>query len=430
MQSKKLMTLSGVAVACLMALSAPVYAADDMDVSLKDGSLKIKSGKNEFTVGGRIQADYVNYGEDFVAGSNDPIPGGSTRIPVEGYDDGMDTRRLRLGIAAKIGEDWEFKFEHDFKSKATTDMFLKYKGWGPTVTVGQFYGALGMEEQTSSRWISYMERSMATNAFAAPFSRRQGVGISGNFADHFMYAGAVQFDTIDSAEETDSTASFTSGNQGSDPVVYSATFGWAPLNKETDKQLFLGLALGLQDVDDSEATGVRFSSRAALRIDGTPSIIDTGSIAADDFLVVNPQLAFIHGPFSASAEYFDVSVSPAAGSDRDYDAWYVEGSWFLTGESRVFKWKDGKFDRPNISKNAWELALRVANADVGDGASTAPNSGASKAGESDEVTFAVNYYPNRTYKFSLNLTQAEVDYAGARPDEDVLALGLRAQVSW
>lgn len=431
MKSMKLMTLSGVALACLTALAAPAYAADDMDVSLKDGSVKIKSGKNEFSIGGRIQADYVQYDEDFLAGSNDPIPGGSTRVPVEGYDDGMDTRRLRLGIAAKIGEDWEFKFEHDFKAKATTDMYLKYKAFGPTLTIGQFYGAFGMEEQSSSRWISYMERSTATNLFAAPFSRRQGLGINGNFADQFMYAGAVQFDRVDDADETDSATSFTNGTPGDDPLVYTATFGWAPMNKEADKQLFFGYAYGLQDLEDSETSAARFSSRAALRIDGTPSIIDSGSIAADDFAVHNLQTAFIYGPFSASAEYFDASVSATGtGVDRDYDGYYVEASYFLTGEHRVFKWKDGKFDRPNVGKNAWEIAARFASADVSDAASTAANSGASKAGESDETTLSVNFYPNRTFKFSANYTLADVDYAGARPDEDVSAFGLRAQVSW
>lgn len=432
MQSKKFMSLSGVAVACLMALSAPAFAADDMDVSLKDGSLKIKSGKNEFTVGGRIQADYVQYDEDFLAGSDDPIPGGTSRTPVEGYDSGMDTRRLRLGIAAKIGEDWEFKFEHDFKSKTTTDMFLKYKGFGPTLTVGQFYGALGMEEQSSSRWISYMERSTPTNLFAAPFSRRQGLGLSGTFGEQFMYAGAVQFDTIDSAEETDTSASLASDNPGDDPLVWTGTLGWAPMNKDADKQLFLALAYGVQDLKDTEAGSLSLSSRAALRIDGTPSVIGSGSVTSDDFTVINPQLAFIYGPFSASAEYFDVEVDPSAAGakSRDFDGWYVEGSYFLTGENRVFKWKDGKFDRPNVSKNAWEIALRHAQADVADGASVAANSGASKQGESEETTLALNFYPNRTYKFSLNYTMMDVDYAGARPDEDISAVGLRAQVSW
>ncbi|MBI2381528.1 MAG: hypothetical protein HYV16_12330 [Gammaproteobacteria bacterium] len=463
MQSKKFMSLSGVAVACLMALSAPAFAADDMDVSLKDGSLKIKSGKNEFTVGGRIQADYVQYDEDFLAGANAKVPGTETsptayqRVAAEGYDDGMDTRRLRLGIAAKIGEDWEFKFEHDFKSKTTTDMFLKYKAWGPTITVGQFYGALGMEEQSSSRWISYMERSMATNAFAAPFSRRQGLGINGTFADQFMYAGALQFDTIDSAEENDHSDLKKNGatNPGDDPLVYTATLGWAPMNKDADKQLFLGVAFGMQDLEDSESTSASFSSRADLRIDGTPTIIglDDGvkittnsdgsktaalnSVSADSFTVVNPQVAFIYGPFSASAEYFDVSVDrPTGKKDRDFDGYYVEGSWFITGEHRVFKWKDGKFDRPNISKNAWEVAVRHSNLDLTDGAVPADltaaglNSVMSKAGEADSTTVALNFYPNRTYKFSLDYTQAEVDYVGARPDEDISAVGLRAQVSW
>lgn len=422
MKSMKLMSLSGIAVACMMALSAPVMANDDFDISLKDGSPKLKSGKNEFTIGGRIQLDYVDYSENELAGSGKVIAGVKDPLPVVTFDDGFNNRRVRLGIGAKIGEEWEFKVENDFSgtSNAVTDAFLKYKGFGPTITIGQFYGAFGMEEQSSSRWISYMERSTATNLFGAKFSRRQGVGINGNFADQFMYAAAFQGDTI--AENSADTAQ-------DDQQIVTATFGWAPLNKNADEQLFFGYAYGQQDQRGSELASVGFSSRAALRIDGTPAIINSGSLAADDWAAHNLQAAFIYGPFSASGELFDVTVTPRAGEDREFDAYYVEAGLFLTGESRVFKWKDGKFDRPNISKNAWEVAVRHSAADLSQGFDTKLTN-VGFQGESEETTLALNFYPNRTFKFSANYTMADVDYVGGRPDEDIDAFGLRAQISW
>lgn len=412
MKSMKLVSLSGVAAACLLALVNPAAAADDVDITLKDGGFKVKSGGNEFKIGGKLQLDYVNFGDDTLEN------GGL-------LDDGANNRRAHLEFAAKLGEEWEMKYERDFVANVTKDAFLKYNGFGPgSLTVGQTKSPIGLEELTSDSWVSYMERSQPTNAFIDANAYKLGL-VYGGTGDMFGAWGAVQFDAIDDKKAG-----------GDDPTVYTGRVIFSPVHT-SDTAFHVGLGYQYSDLKDSDTlktagdaksgTVASFSGRTDLRNDSTATLFTSGTLSAESVATSNFEIAGVMGPFSASAEYFKAKTSGVdANPDYDLDGWYVEGSYFISGGNRNYKFKDGKFDRPNVTKGAWEIAARYSNIDLTD----ALNSTNKRAGDVDTVTVALNYYANRAIKIGFDYTQSDADFDNLSADEDVSAFGVRAQFAF
>ena len=81
-------------------------------------------------------------------------------------------------------------------------------------------------------------------------------------------------------------------------------------------------------------------------------LVDTGDFDADDYFLWGLELAGSYGPFYAQGEYIQTKVDRADGGNDDptFNGWYVQGSWFITGESR----------RYSSSSGAWSSTARMA----------------------------------------------------------------------
>jgi phosphate-selective porin OprO/OprP len=73
-----------------------------------------------------------------------------------------------------------------------------------------------------------------------------------------------------------------------------------------------------------------------------------------------------NGPFSLQGEYIHSQVARLQAKDLGFDGAYVQGSWFLTGESRPYKVKNGTFGAidPLNDYGAWEFATRYSWIDL------------------------------------------------------------------
>jgi len=123
--------------------------------------------------GGRIMADYAFYADD----------------PGLDLGDGQEFRRARLFAKGSFG-DWHFKGQYDFASNKTKvkDAYIKYEGFkNITIAGGQFHEQFGLEELTSSKYITFMERSLA-NVFVP--SRHIGLDVNG-YGDFWSAAVGV-----------------------------------------------------------------------------------------------------------------------------------------------------------------------------------------------------------------------------------------------
>jgi len=107
-------------------------------------------------------------------------------------------------------------------------------------------------------------------------------------------------------------------------------------------------------------------------------------------------------------------------SDSDnprFRGWYVEASWFLTGE--IAHYREGKFIRPNISSDhgAWELAARFSTIDL--------NDLDVEGGTEKNLSFGVNWYSKTHWRFMGNLIKVWSD--GPYGEQNPWIVQVRAQ---
>ena len=326
-------------------------------------------------------------------------------------DDGTEFRTARIGVEGTLYEKVGYKAEFDLAGGNgdvdLKDVYMYLKDvLGGEMRGGHFKEPFGLEQLTSSRFITFMERSVM-QAFAP--DRNTGVQYSDYNASKTMTWAAGVFRTTD-----DFGTDTGDGEYG-----YTARLTGTPLYEEEGNDVFhLGAAATFRTDDE-----VRYRSRPEANL--VNRVADTGVIAADDTLVLGGEAAWVGGPFSAQAEYNLASVSATSGSDGDFSGYYAFLSWFVTGDKRTYKNTTGTFDRVKPLENfgagtgAIEVALRYSMLDLDDGPST---------GELNDVTAGVNWYLNPNSRLMFNAVHSE--FEDGPVDDSMDALMMRFQFDW
>tara|TARA_R110002095_G_scaffold10087_1_gene15225 strand:- start:2530 stop:3810 length:1281 start_codon:yes stop_codon:yes gene_type:complete len=370
-------------------------SADDITVSTKDGQLKFKSGDAEFQIGGRIQADAAWFEQD-----------------VAQLGDAAELRRARLFMSGKVYNDWNFKIEYDFAgSGSLKDTYIEYTGLPVAIKVGNFKEPFSLEEQTSSKYYTFMERALP-NVFSP--GRNQGL-MGSMYGANWTAAAGLFADGVTDGESNGQDESYG----------YGARVTFAPL-AEKNQAIHLGLAANKRMYKDGD---VRFRARPEAHLSDA-RLVDTNDMTnVDSIELLGAEAAAVFGPLSIQGEYMtaDVSRNGVANADYDFDGGYVYASYFLTGESRNYKASKGSFGRvkPNsiVGKGgvgAWELALRYSTLDLTDGAFD--------GGDESNTTLGLNWYATPTIRFMANYVWVESEKSNI--DDDPNLLQLRAQIDF
>ena len=367
---------------------AEVAKPSDVEVQVKGGvTVKTRDGQFSTKIGGRVQADAATY-------SGEPEIGNGTEI-----------RRARMYLNGTMYNDWAYKLEYDFANtgangKGIADAFLAYNGFDDLeIKVGHFKDPFSLEQQASSNNVLFTERSLVS-AFAA--GRHIGAMVSTK-QQHWTLAGGVFGDSLTATNGTahDQDEGWGLGARGT----------FAPINEKT-KVLHFGLGLNYRDTG-GEGNKTSFKQQPETHIGGI-NIADTGKTITNvtDFSKVGAEIATVMGPFSAQAEYITTSVNRNAASDLNFDGWYAQAGFFLTGESRNYK--KGVFGgitpKTNVGDGgigAWELALRYSTLDLIDKDIN--------GGDVDSYTLGVNWYATPTLRFSANYIDV-LDVKGGKYD--------------
>ena len=283
------------------------------------------------------------------------------------------------------------------------DAYVSYggvKNW--VFTVGQQKAPYGLEANTSDSFNTFLERGMANNAFGAVGAERR-VGLTAGYVTDKLNATFGIFGVGESVGRNATTPD--EGYSG------NARITWDPI-LDTGKVVHLGVS-GYLATNFAANTLTNIGDRPNTRVDGgqivSATIAGTAPVGgvptgAKDATFLGAEAAVVFGPFSAQGEYGHLTVDRfGTASNVNFDGFYVFGSWFLTGESRVFK--NGVVDRQkpfadfDPSKGSWgafEVALRYDQLDLTDhGLSPLDKKATSWTG-------ALNWYLNGNTKLLFN----------------------------
>jgi phosphate-selective porin OprO/OprP len=340
-----------------------------------------------------------------------------------------EARRIRLGAEGTIPGGFGYKIEVDFADNEVeiTDAFLSYKASRSlAVTLGQHNNFQSLEELTSSRFLSFLERAAFTDAFN--FERR--VGLSATFTDGDLIAQAGVFtDNIEDLSNAQDAAGLGDEN---DAASIDGRLVYAPKSGKT--QLHLGASAHHRDNGDTAASGPPTRYRQRPLVHTTNSrFVSTPNLRVDSETGYGLEAAFIRGPFHAAAEAHWLKADTlTAGPSRTFFGGYAELGWFVTGETRGYK--GGRFDRTKVlgpvgdgGAGAFQINLRYDHLDLTSDGIVGGRQAGYQASllwiPHDHVRFLLNYA-------WLDYEDAAIAAAGGDRDFGISVFGARAQVDF
>ncbi len=355
---------------------------------------KKAAGKPSVQVQGRIFADGYGYDQDAASISQ-----------IGDQKDGFRFDAARIGVVGKAFHVMEYKIEFDFAGTQSTlakdvlqtpsfkDVYIAVKELPlvGNVKVGHFKEPFSLDQLTSSRHIMFMERSLMDVAFVPARN-----------------VGAMIYDHSDSENLTWALGGFIS-NVGDEPPVFRSNNGglavttrmtYLPWYDEATNGrglLHLGVAYSYRDID------VATIHRTKPEADLGDYLLSTGLVSPPREQLIGLEAAFVYKAFRIQSEYTKAFSGDAGSPGQEYDGFYFQASYFLTGEQRKYKRSNGTFSDRVVpfenffrvrdcdghvqnGKGAWELAYRISYIDL--------ENGARAAGNATNHTFGVNWYLN------------------------------------
>jgi phosphate-selective porin OprO/OprP len=371
-----------------------VMAQEKPDWSVKwDQGVKINrsDGEFKFAFGGRVLFDVMaisqnsELDEDFTA------------------QNGAEFRRLRWYTSGTLYRNIKFKLQFDFAAgdAGVKDAYVEVTKipWVGNFRAGHFKQPFGFEMATSSKYINFMERGLPY-AFTPErdmgfmIHNRQFNNRMGWYLGYFYPTGAV-------------------GKYLGNLYRVTGRLAGLPLYKPegTYTLLHLGLAVEMQ-VQNSQELNLNERPEDHMAPKYANLIFD----AVQNAYVIGTEFSFVRGPFGVQSEYMMAYVNPAEISAALYEkyyyhAFYVQMSWFITGEHKNYSTSKNCYDiitpRNNLGKGksgAWQVTVRVSQLDLND----RDQSG----GGMNDFTLGVNWYLNPATRFTFNYIYSDVYNSG------------------
>jgi phosphate-selective porin OprO/OprP len=428
----------------LKATQASKYAdvkksVDDLPkVTLDAGRPTFKTADGNFSASlrGLIQFDTAYYSQRGIrtqAGNGTDLNSGS------------NFRRVRFGLEGTLYKNWAYNFIAEYGGSGSegpvqiNQAYLQYTGLKPVfLRIGAFTPYASLEDSTSASDTLFLERATATEITRniAGGDGREGISLVAQ-GDRYLASVAYTGNKV--------TVGSAGGTQTFDEQQ-GVVGRLAGLVYTTPKANVVLGANGSYVFDTASLTAnsstsgtVVFQNSPELRVDDSSS---STSLTPANLISTTPTggTAFSarqawHFGVDAAAQvygayleggYFkfgaDRRGGGAAASNPEFDAWYAQASYILTGESRRYNATQASFRSPKVAHpfnfgkdagwGAWEVAGRYSFTDLnfnpGKLGSALP-AGGIRGGEQTIWTLGLNWYPNDALRFSLNYLIADID---------------------
>ncbi|MDJ0521990.1 MAG: porin [Planctomycetota bacterium] len=443
------------AVAVLLALAvfaSPASADDDLRATIRDeiskwseanddntfkvhwkNGLRLDSKNVKMKIGGRIMIDHWFVDDDDLVAA----AAAAGQLDDEDYESGVEWRRLRLYNAGKMFKHVEWKLQLDFANPDEPELRDAYFGLidmddclgcaMPNIRIGHFKVPFSLNELTSSKYITFMERADASSVFAP--GRRYQVMLHDSFrGGQLNYAFSYW---LTEGVDEEQRFEFDNDEDAEDGYGFAGRITYTPWYDCECSCRRLHVGVGAYAVED--ITEISFSADGYSRVGDTIALVDTNNFPAEALFAWNVELALVYGPFSLQAEYYSMDVDSPQAGDPTFTSWYAMASYWLTGECRNYK--KGVFSRVSPCCNfldndcccygGIEIAVRYDFVDLSDGAI--------QGGELTHFVVGVNWHLNPNARVMINwfTTSTEGNAATLRNlDEDYTGIGVRLQVDW
>jgi phosphate-selective porin OprO and OprP len=321
--------------------------------------LHLEQVKMSGTFGGRLEVDAATF---------------ATTGNLTGFDPGIELRRLRMLLGGDcilvLPVSYYLDLGYGSGGFYLDKSYLTFPAgrFLGSLQIGQFQSPMGLDLITSSRDITFMEPAAPLQALAPgveagiqigrPVFNQRATWTLGVFAP-----GAGNQDYGNASQDFGSLIG---------RVTWLPYYHPDPDQPTANRLLHLGLSA---NVLYSSTSTLRYQSRPESHI--APYVIDTGDIDANGAATFGVEAAWVQGPLSVQGEFFRSVIGATNGAgDLSFYGYYLDASWYLTGESRPYNPTTGAFNRLIPRQNfkfggsgwgAIEVAARFSHTDLSDG---------------------------------------------------------------
>ena len=368
-------------------LSEAAKPADNELIGKYKGGFKFATadGSSTFQVAGRVQMDYYDYNHDL-------------------EEDTFGMRRVYLGVKAKIDDIWKLEATYNPDSNTLEYGYLNFsktKALNVRLGAQKFYS--GFEEGTSSRFVDFLERSVADGLQPG---KQIGVQVFGEpIKKTFFYSvgyyngeGVNQDENGNTQDAKDSMFA----------VAYNAA---GVLSGDKDVIAHVGYSgssgsrAAARLVDGGSGRTVIFALDGEARGDTFGEWNLTSGLDSFSRDHSNVALVFAKGPFKFHHETTNVDISSGT-QNEGVQARFNAITWLITGEdyAKSYGMTGMKAIRPNspVTKSggtgAWEVGFRRSTWD----AQEVANGNYRGADLVTTDTLGLKWIPNEKVRFMLN----------------------------
>jgi phosphate-selective porin OprO/OprP len=410
---------------------------------------ELQSADGQYSIGltGDIQMDAGGYN----------FRPDSSLVGAQNLSNGVNARRARIGVTGEAAGNFGFALVYDTGNssdqtpKGIETAQVIYNGFkGFAAEFGYSNTFFTLDQSTSGNDTLFLERAspsnIATNFNAGDFRSNAGFRF---FGDRYWVGGYL---TGPAAGDSHTQAGERFG--AFERAAFQALKG-------DDYSVHLGV--GVDELFKAPNTGagtadtMSLSDPPELRIDPT-ALLNTGTIGT----LLNPVTGGYVGDFESAAtyrnffwqgEYYHYQIERQGLADNNFNGWYGQVSWTLTGEQHKYNPQAGSYFRifpehpfsfSNGGWGAWEIAARASYVDLTSNflpdASLSKTPDAVDGGKQRAYALGLNWYPNDFVRLMLDFDHVDYDKAngstssgaalgtpvGAKLD----AVALRVQVAY
>ncbi len=372
------------------------FGYTDVDVRTRRFRVRSEDGRDLFRLRGRLFVDgaYLNLNDNKNT-VDDPREG---RGDLGNY--GTIIRNARIGAEGVMYEDFLWRLDIDFRDEEIRfrGSYVEYIRLNPfRIMIGNVKEPIGLEWLTTRRNNTFLERAASLDAYKPDWELGVRLEYRGN---RYNLMGGVFSGGETFRQRTVTDGYALAGRATVAPYLSGTNYAHLGVGASYRVNSYT------QRIDgqfDRQYLPIRLRTRLGTRaIDGR-FIGDEDVTNAVDITRLNAEAALGFGPFSLQGELTAVEIQRDFGNENlSLGGYYVQASYFLTGESRTYRANRGNFGalipnrnfRPGFGPGAIELAARFSSVNSIDKDYD--------GGKMDHYTLGVNWYLNREIRFMFN----------------------------